>query len=135
MDRLAPKARSALMARIRSTGSDPELLVRRLTHRLGFRFRIHRRDLPGTPDLVFPRLRRIIFVHGCFWHGHPGCRRAHLPATRREYWLPKLARNAARDANAQAALKAAGWDILVVWECETGDLGTLERRLTDFLSP
>ena len=98
MDTLTVDERRALMARIHSTGTRPELTVRRVAHRLGFRFRLHRRDLPGTPDLVFPRLRRAVFVHGCFWHVHKGCRRAHLPATRRDYWLPKLARNLARDA-------------------------------------
>src|SRR5436305_1600746 len=132
MDSLTVDERRALMARIRSTGTNPELTVRRLAHRLGFRFRLHRRDLPGTPDLVFPRLRRAVFVHGCFWHVHADCQRAHVPATRRDYWLPKLARNAARDATAQTALKSAGWDFLIVWECECGDLDSLEGKLRDF---
>lgn len=132
MDNLMVDERSALMARISSTGTHPELAVRKLAHRLGFRFRLHRRDLPGTPDLVFPRLRRVVFVHGCFWHAHE-CRRSHVPASRQDYWLPKLARNAARDARAKAALIEGGWDVLTVWECECRDLGTLADRLTVFL--
>lgn len=133
MDNLTPDERRALMARIHSAGTQPELVVRRLAHRLGFRFRLHRRDLPGTPDLVFPRSRHIVFVHGCFWHAHADCQRAHVPAARRDYWLPKLARNASRDADAQAALKAAGWDVLTIWECECRDLDGLAIRLAAFL--
>ena len=119
-DRLSPTERSANMRRIRQTDTKPELAVRRAAHQLGYRFRLHRRDLPGTPDLVFPRLRKVILVHGCFWHQHPGCRLARTPKSRLDYWLPKLERNRKRDAEVQAALRKLGWDVLVVWECQVG---------------
>lgn len=105
------------MAKIRAKNTAPELRVRRAAHALGYRFRLYRCDLPGTPDLIFPRHRVAIFVHGCFWHQHPGCRRAVLPATRIDYWLPKLARNRARDREARVALDAAGWHTIELWEC------------------
>ena len=108
------------MAGIRAKHTKPELRVRRVAHALGYRFRLYRRDLPGSPDLVFPRLRLALFVHGCFWHQHPGCRRAVLPASRPEYWLPKLARNQTRDAAARGALEAAGWQVAELWECSLG---------------
>ena len=125
------------MSRVRSRGSKPELMVRRLLHRMGFRYRLHRRDLPGTPDLVFPARKKVVFVHGCFWHRHgdPNCRLARLPRTRREFWLPKLERNRIRDAEHIAALAARGWRTWVVWECElrqTEQVGNALRRfLTD----
>jgi len=122
------------MSRIRKTGSKPEVLVRRIAHRLGFRFRINRADLPGTPDIVFPRLRKIIFVHGCFWHQHTGCQHASVPKVRQEYWLPKLARTVARDTEASAALEQLGWQVLVLWECELVDQRELEKTLVSFLS-
>ena len=106
------------MRRITKTDTKPEFAVRRAAHRLGYRFRLHRRDLPGTPDLVFPRLRKVILVHGCFWHQHVGCRLARQPKSRPDYWLPKLERNRKRDAETQAALRELGWDVLVVWECQ-----------------
>jgi DNA mismatch endonuclease, patch repair protein len=121
------------MSRIRKTGSKPEILVRRIAHRLGYRFRINRRDLPGTPDIVFPSRRKIIFVHGCFWHQHQGCRFANVPRTRVAYWLPKLERTKARDAENCAALTTGGWDCLILWECDLKDECTLETKLTDFL--
>jgi DNA mismatch endonuclease (patch repair protein) len=132
-DFLSPGERSAHMRRIRKVDTKPELRVRSVAHALGFRFRLHRRNLPGTPDLVFPRLRKAILVHGCFWHQHPGCRLARLPKSRPEYWLPKLERNAQRDAEARGALAAEGWQTLVVWECETEHLDVLARRLRAFL--
>lgn len=116
-DRHTPAQRSANMARIRAKDTKPELRVRRAAHALGYRFRLHRRDLPGSPDLVFPRLRLALFVHGCFWHQHPGCRRAVLPASRLDYWLPKLARNKARDAAVRIALEEEGWQVVELWEC------------------
>jgi DNA mismatch endonuclease (patch repair protein) len=122
------------MSRIRKTGSKPEVLVRKIAHRLGYRFRINRRDLPGTPDIVFPGRRKVIFVHGCFWHQHAGCRHANLPRVRTDYWLPKLERTIQRDASATAALSDRGWDVLVVWECELGSQRVLEQMLQDFLS-
>jgi len=95
------------------------MLVRRLVHGLGYRYRLHRRDLPGTPDLVFPALSKIIFIHGCFWHQHRCKRGRRIPATRQEYWVPKLARNVKRDRSSRRRLRRMGWDVLVVWECQT----------------
>lgn len=126
--------RSALMARVRSRNSKAELAVRQIAHSLEYRFRLHRRDLPGTPDLVFPRLRKVIFVHGCFWHRHPGCFRTTTPKTRAAYWADKFERNMERDARKEAQLKSLGWSILVVWECETVDRDKLADRLVAFLS-
>jgi DNA mismatch endonuclease (patch repair protein) len=117
-DFLSAEARSAHMRRIRKIDTLPELRVRRAAHALGFRFRLHRRDLPGTPDLVFPRLRIAIWVHGCFWHQHLGCRLARQPKSRLDYWLPKLKRNQDRDAEAITAMCERGWTVLVIWECE-----------------
>lgn len=111
----------------------PELAVRRLLHSMGYRFRLHRSDLPGSPDIVFPGRRKIVQVHGCFWHQHPGCRHATLPMTRRDYWLPKLARNTERDAQAKTDLRDLGWSVATVWQCELKDLGALSSRLRDFL--
>lgn len=134
MDRITPERRSALMARIRPTDTAPEIAVRRLAHALGCRFRLHRRDLPGTPDLVFPRLGKAVLVHGCFWHRHPdpGCRNAVLPKTRQEWWRTKLLGNAARDARNMERLSAMGWQVLVLWECEIRS-GVFEGRLAEFL--
>lgn len=121
------------MRRIRKYDTGPEMVVRRMAHALGTRFRLHRRDLPGTPDLTFPSRRKIIQVNGCFWHQHPGCRLARQPKSRLDYWLPKLARNAARDVDVLNELEALGWEVLVVWECETRRQSSLRRKLTDFL--
>lgn len=126
--------RSALMARVRTQHSKPEIVVRRVAHALGYRFRLHPRNLPGTPDLVFPRLRKAIFVHGCFWHRHPRCVRTTTPKTRAAFWATKFADNVRRDLRTRRRLKAAGWDVLVVWECETFDPEVLSTRLTQFLS-
>lgn len=131
-DKLTPERRSANMAKIRAKDTKPELLVRRMVHRFGARYRLHRRDLPGTPDLVFNSRRKVIFVHGCFWHLH-SCRDGRIPASRRDYWEPKLTRNKERDDAACAALQAMGWQVLVIWECETKDVAALEQRLRDFL--
>jgi DNA mismatch endonuclease (patch repair protein) len=127
-------ALSKRMSRIRKTNSKPEILVRQIAHRLGYRFRINRRNLPGTPDIVFPRLKKIIFVHGCFWHQHPGCRHATSPRVRADYWAPKLDRNRERDRLAIAALGELGWDVFVIWECELKDRQALERQLASFLN-
>jgi DNA mismatch endonuclease (patch repair protein) len=134
MDRLSREARSAHMRLIRKVDTKPELRVRQVAHALGFRFRLHRKDLPGTPDVVFPRLRKVILVNGWFWHQHPGCRLARLPKSRLEYWLPKLERNLQRDAEKLLALAEAGWTALVVWECETKDGEALAERLRRFLA-
>lgn len=121
------------MRRIRKTNTKPEMRVRRLVHTLGFRFRLHRRNLPGTPDLVFPRLRKVVLVHGCFWHQHPGCRLARMPKSRLDYWEPKLRRNQERDDATRQQLASRGWDVLVIWECETDDNAALTTILEHFL--
>ena len=130
-------ARSRQMARVRSKDTKPEMVVRRLVHSFGYRFRVHPRDLPGRPDIVLPRLRRAIEVRGCFWHRHPdsSCSRARIPKTRPEFWLPKLEGNAVRDLVNEAALQDLGWEVLVVWECETtpGRRKELRDRLLAFL--
>lgn len=128
------ESRSRIMRSIRKTDTRPELVVRRLAHALGFRFRLHRRDLPGSPDIVFPRLRKVIFVHGCFWHQHRDCRLGKgPPQVRQDYWLPKLKRNQERDQESLAHLSRLGWSVLTVWECETDDQVTLNSRLKSFL--
>ena len=124
---------SARMRRIRKTDTKPEMLVRRLTHRLGYRYRLHRRDLPGTPDLVFPRLRKVIFVHGCFWHQHDCPLGRKQPSVNLEYWLPKLARNVERDRLARGQLQEKGWHVLVIWECETRKPAHLPCVINRFL--
>lgn len=126
--------RSALMSRVRAKDTKPELIVRGLAHGLGYRFRLHRRDLPGTPDLVFPKLRKVIFVHGCFWHRHRGCSRTTTPKTRAAYWKDKFRQNIKRDAAKETMLRSIGWDVLVVWECETFDPDSLTSRIAAFLS-
>ena len=125
--------RGANMRAIRGSDTKPELVVRRLVHRLGYRFRLHRKDLPGKPDLVFGPRHKVVFVHGCFWHCH-NCKVAHDPKSNRSYWGPKLERNRIRDQKSLADLEAAGWQSLVVWECETWDEGNLKSRLTKFLT-
>jgi DNA mismatch endonuclease (patch repair protein) len=122
------------MRMIRSGGTQPEWRVRRIAHALGLRYRLHQKDLPGTPDLVFPRHRKAILVHGCFWHQHPDCRYARLPATRLYYWLPKLQRNVERDAQTRAALEANGWQVLEIWECQTRNSDWVKSRLQRFFS-
>lgn len=126
-------SRSENMRRIRSKDTRPEMLVRRLVHRMGFRYRLHRKDIPGRPDLAFPRRRKVIFVHGCFWHQHSGCREGRLPKSNAAYWFPKLQRNKERDRVAQEQLASAGWAVLVIWECETNDLFALACKLKGFL--
>jgi len=136
-DKLTRNERSENMRRIRSKNMKPEMRVRSLVHSLGYRFRLHRKELPGKPDLVFGPRRKVIFVHGCFWHQHPDpeCKIARLPKSRLDYWLPKLERNTQRDAETLKKLKEAGWSALVVWECETKakDLAGLQKKLQKFL--
>jgi DNA mismatch endonuclease (patch repair protein) len=121
------------MARIRGKDTKPELAVRRIAHGLGFRFRVHRRDLPGSPDLVFPRLRKVVFVHGCYWHRHAGCRYAYSPKSNIPFWHAKFDANVARDRLAVVELKKLGWEVLIVWECETKDEDKLVRGLATYL--
>src|ERR1700749_1114031 len=124
-----PELRSRIMRAVKSSDTAPELAVRSMVHRLGFRFRLHRKDLPGKPDLVFPGPRKVIFVHGCFWHGHDCARGARMPKANAEYWRGKIGRNVARDAKHLVALKETGWHTAVVWECELKDPGKLQKRL------
>lgn len=128
-DRLSPERRSWLMSRVRSEDTSAELRVRSAIHRLGFRFRLNRRDLPGKPDLVFPKRRTVLFVHGCFWHRHRNCPKAGTPKTRTEFWQEKFHRNVDRDTAATEALETLGWKVEVVWECETKKEDTLAARL------
>jgi DNA mismatch endonuclease (patch repair protein) len=121
------------MQSVGQKNTGPEMTVRRLAHGLGFRFRLHRRDLPGRPDLVFPGRRKVIFVNGCFWHGHRGCSKGRLPKSRQDYWKPKIALNKQRDAAAIERLLASGWRVLTVWQCETRDSRALAARLRRFL--
>jgi DNA mismatch endonuclease (patch repair protein) len=121
------------MGRIRRSNTKPEWIVRRLLHHLGYRFRLQWKAAPGRPDIAFPGRRKIILVHGCFWHQHEGCRLAHIPETRRDFWEAKFARNRSRDARDFARARDQGWDALVIWECETQDAEALEPRLVAFL--
>jgi DNA mismatch endonuclease (patch repair protein) len=121
------------MALVRAKDTKPELLVRRLVHGMGYRYRLHRRDLPGTPDLVFPGRGKVIFMHGCFWHRHTGCALARLPKSRGDFWLPKLTANAARDARNVRALRRLGWRVMTIWECQLGDTAKLASRIRRFL--
>lgn len=132
-DTLSSRERSMRMSLIRSRDTKPEVLVRRLLHSLGYRYRLHRRDLPGTPDLVFPSRRAVLFVHGCFWHRHADCKLARLPKSRLDFWVPKLQANKERDARKIEELRAAGWRVGVVWECQLADREALTRRLRAFL--
>ena len=124
--------RSANMRAIRSKDMLPELAVRSLVHKLGYRFRLHRKDLPGKPDIVFAARRKVIFVHGCYWHAH-GCKLAHTPKSNQAYWAPKLERNRARDVEHLKELRADGWGCLVLWECQLVDMRRLRQRLSRFL--
>ncbi|RWQ29894.1 DNA mismatch endonuclease Vsr [Mesorhizobium sp.] len=135
IDRLSSERRSWLMSRVRGKNTSPEMAVRKTAHSLGYRFRLHRKDLPGSPDLVFPKLGAVVFVHGCFWHRHPGCKKATWPKSRVEYWREKFESNVARDEVAIRDLEQLGWKVLVVWQCETVDSAALSQRLNAFLDP
>jgi DNA mismatch endonuclease (patch repair protein) len=124
--------RSALMSKVRHKNTSAELVVRKVSHSLGLRFRLHPRSLPGTPDLVFPHYRKAIFVHGCFWHRHIGCKRTTNPKTRESFWQAKFKDNIRRDRRTVAAIRLMGWDVLVVWECETKKDALLKRKLERF---
>jgi len=128
-----PAARSAVMRRVKGRDTGPELRVRKVLWALGARYRLHRKDLPGSPDIVLPGRRLAVFVHGCFWHGHDCARGARIPKTNRDYWTAKVGRNRARDARVQAALADAGWRVETVWECEIKDAAALEARLVTLL--
>ena len=135
MDILTPEQRSERMSRVRGRDTKPEMLVRRLTHGMGYRYRLHRRGLPGSPDLVFPSRMKVIFVHGCFWHRHldPECKLARLPKSKLDFWGPKLETNRERDERNLVLLAELGWDVLVIWECQTNNREELQARIREFL--
>ena len=118
------------MSRIRGKDTKPELAVRSALHRMGYRFRLHRKDLPGRPDIVLPKYRAVVFVNGCFWHRHKGCRSAYTPKTRKEFWAKKFRENSGRDRRSRTALEKQGWRVLTVWECETRSIDGLHKLLT-----
>jgi DNA mismatch endonuclease (patch repair protein) len=132
-DVFTQEQRSKVMAKIKGKNTKPEITVRSVCHALGLRFRLHRKDLPGRPDLVFPKRRLCLFVHGCFWHQHPGCKYAYQPKTRPEFWLPKLQKNVVRDHNAKAELEALGWKVAIIWECQTKKKDLLEADIRALL--
>lgn len=131
MDRLTPERRSWLMSRVRARDTSAEMRVRRAAHGLGLRYRLYRRDLPGTPDLVFPKHRVVVFVHGCFWHRHPGCKKATSPKSRVEFWQSKFDRNVARDRQNVEELRTLGWRVAIIWECEAKVAEALSRHLKE----
>jgi DNA mismatch endonuclease (patch repair protein) len=133
-DRFTPEERSRIMSRVKSRDTKPEKLVRKLLHALGYRFRLHRRDLPGKPDITLPKHKKVIFVHGCFWHGHDGCQRAARPTSNIEFWNKKIDSNLRRDITAQKELDALGWSYFILWQCQTRDLTTLTNKLEQFLN-
>ena len=128
-----PEVRSRTMRAVRSRDTGPEMAVRRLAHGMGYRYRLHRKDLPGAPDLAFPSRRKAVFVHGCFWHWHDCPRGDRMPKSNREYWTRKLSRNRSRDAEHRVRLRSMGWDVLTIWECQIGDRDALRARLRAFL--
>jgi DNA mismatch endonuclease (patch repair protein) len=134
VDRLTPERRSALMSRVRSKNTTPEMVVRRIAHGLGYRFRLHRANLPGTPDLVFASRRKVIFVHGCFWHRHPECPKASMPKSRIDFWSTKFAQNIERDAEHCRRLQELGWVPYTIWECETKEAEMVASKLASFLA-
>ncbi|MCA1535047.1 DNA mismatch endonuclease Vsr [Bradyrhizobium sp. NBAIM03] len=134
MDHITPARRSWLMSRVKSRNTGPELRVRKVAHALGYRFTLHSSSLPGKPDLTFPRLRSVIFVHGCFWHRHQSCSKASMPNSRPEFWAAKFKRNVERDTRVRSELRRRGWRVCVVWECETKKPAVLRSKVRRFLS-
>ena len=132
-DTLSPNERSKRMSLIRGKDSSPELKLRRLVHGMGFRYRLHVKDLPGKPDLVFPSRRAVIFMHGCFWHRHPGCKLARMPKSKSDFWRSKLEGNRERDLRNQEMLKKLGWHVLVIWECEMENIEKVSNKVREFL--
>lgn len=133
MDTVTPTRRSEIMARVHARDTKPEMLVRRMVHAMGYRYRLHAKDLPGKPDLVFRSRKKVLFVHGCFWHRHPGCVLARLPKSHQDFWMPKLTANRLRDMKCERSLEEAGWGVLVIWECELGDVSQLKAKIRGFL--
>ena len=134
VDTLSTAERSERMSRVRGKNTKPELTVRRLVFGLGYRYRLHRKDLPGKPDLVFPGRKAVILVHGCFWHLHD-CGKYNIPKTKADFWQAKLSRNVERDAEVLNLLRQRGWRVLTLWECELKDIAGLSMRIVDFLGP
>ena len=133
MDVFTREKRSQIMSRVSGSNTKPEIAVRSLLHNMGYRFRLHRKDLPGKPDVTLPKHKKVIFVHGCFWHGHAGCPRSKRPTTNQEFWREKLDKNSERDKAAINALKQLGWEITTVWTCEVNDTNKLKIKLLSFL--
>lgn len=134
MDHVGKRRRSEIMSSIRSGDTQPEKMVRSIVHRMGYRFRLHVRTLPGKPDVVLPRYRKIILVHGCFWHGHSRCLKGRPPKTNLNFWLPKLAANQKRDRAVAAKLRRLGWEVLVIWQCQLRRIEKLQATLRSFLA-
>ncbi|WP_273429313.1 DNA mismatch endonuclease Vsr [Marinobacter sp.] len=132
-DTVNKQTRSKIMSSVKTKDTGPEMVVRRLLHRSGYRYRLHAKDLPGRPDLVFRSRKKVIFVHGCFWHGHEKCRFGNPPKSRLDYWLPKLQANRARDERTIRSLREQGWDVMIVWQCEVKETADLLERLVNFL--
>lgn len=135
MDVVDRATRSRMMSGIKGKHTKPELAVRKFLHAHGYRFRLHRADLPGKPDIVLPRFRTCIFVHGCFWHQHPGCKYAYSPKSKQDFWLPKLAKNIERDEISEKKLREMGWQVVIIWECDTKNTEILATRVREALVP
>lgn len=133
VDTLSPEERSERMSRVRGKDSAPEMRLRRIVHGSGFRYRLHVKNLPGSPDMVFPKRKAVVFMHGCFWHRHEGCKLARLPKSRLGFWVEKLEANRQRDKRNQGLLMEMGWRVLVVWECQLRDTVAISRTVTEFL--
>jgi len=133
MDHVSPEKRSEIMALVRSKDTRPEMVIRKLVHSLGYRYRLHCTDLPGKPDLVFRSKKKVIFIHGCFWHGHKGCSKARLPNSRGDFWRAKREKNLRRDARVKRALNQKGWSYMVIWQCQIKDLKKVSRKILIFL--
>ena len=133
MDVFSREKRSQIMSRVSGKNTKPELIVRSLLHNMGYRFRLHRSDLPGKPDITLPKYKKVIFVHGCFWHGHKDCRRSKRPTTNKKFWHEKLDKNIERDNVNIRNLKELGWGVLVVWVCEVNEINQLKNKLLTFL--
>lgn len=134
MDKLTPEHRSWNMSRIKSGNTKPELIVRSILHRMGFRFRLHRKDLPGKPDIVLPKYKTVIFVHGCFWHRHEGCKYAYTPKSRVDFWEAKFKANMKRDIEVKKQLDELNWHFFVIWECELSNIDTLNRQIQKYFN-
>mgnify|MGYP002725888557 CR=1 FL=1 len=133
-DVFSPEKRSRIMSAIKSKNTKPEIRVRKLLHAMGYRFRLHKKDLPGKPDIVLPRHKKVVFINGCFWHGHKGCKRATTPKTRTDFWKNKIDKNKERDLNCVRRLRSKGYGVLTVWECETKNLDKLSKRLERYFA-